>query len=419
MKRRTFLTGIAALPVALAATRFRTLAAFLDDRSSSSASMWIYLWDLLDEGYPEVLQRLKEHGLTSISVATAYHAGRFLEPHNPKRKVVFLEDGTVYFSPEPSLYDRIKPVPNSLVEQGHGLKEAKKNAEKMGMLTRSWVVCCHNTTLGTRYPDVACETVFGDKLYHNLCPSNDDVRKYISALVRDVALHGIDTIELEALQFQGYSHGYHHERDGIPLNGGMKFLLGLCFCPSCIKRASEAKVDIASVRKFTRTTLETHFANPSALGERYAGIDQLPADIFTPFLNWRMSVVGSFIEELADEIRATSVKLRPMVSLDPSAQRSVGVDARRVADATGGVLALGYFKDGAALRTPLASLQSQVAGRAITVGFQVGLPESGGKAEFLSRMSAAKELGISNFNFYNYGLIPYENLEWIKESLRD
>ena len=417
MKRRTFLTGIAALPVALTAARFQTLAALLADKPHTSASMWIYLWDLLDEGYPSVLERLKEHGLTSISIATAYHAGRFLEPHNPKRKVVFLEDGTVYFSPDPSLYDRIKPVPNSLVGQGHGLREARKNAEAMGFATRSWVVCCHNTTLGTRYPDIACETVFGDKLYHNLCPSNNDVRKYVSAIVRDVASHGVDAIELEALQFQGYSHGYHHERDGIPLNGGMKFLLGLCFCPSCIKRTTEAKVDIASVRAFTRTTLETHFADPSALGERYASMDQLPADIFTPFLNWRISVVGSLIEELADTVRPTSVKLRPMISLDPIAQRSVGVDPQRAGNATGGVLALGYVKDGAALRSPLASLQSQLAGKEITVGFQVGLPESGGKAEFLSRMVAARELGISSFNYYNYGFIPLENLDWIKESL--
>ena len=417
MKGRTFLTGIAALPVAHTAARFQTLAALLEGKHPLSASMWIYLWDLLDEGYPQVLQRLKEHGLTSISVATAYHAGRFLEPHNPKRKVVFLEDGTVYFSPEPSLYGRIKPIPNSLVEHGHGLREVRKNAEAMGLTTRSWVVCCHNTTLGTTYPDVTCETAFGDKLYHNLCPSNDDVRKYISAVVRDTASNGVDTIELEALQFQGYSHGYHHERDGIPLNGGMKFLLGLCFCPSCIKRATEAKVDIGSVRTFTRTTLETHFANPSLLGERYASIEQFPADIFAPFMDWRASVVGSLIEELADAVKQTSVKLRPMVSLDPIAQRSAGVDPQRAANATGGVLALGYVKDGPALRAPLASLQSQLAGKEITLGFQVGLPESGGKAEFISRMSIARELGISSFNYYNYGLIPYENLEWIKESL--
>jgi len=48
----------------------------------------------------------------------------------------------------------------------------------------------------------------------------------------------------------------------------------------------------------------------------------------------------------------------------------------------------------------------------------VGLPESGGKNEFVDRTRAARELGITSFNFYNYGLIPLENLGWIRESLR-
>jgi len=45
------------------------------------------------------------------------------------------------------------------------------------------------------------------------------------------------------------------------------------------------------------------------------------------------------------------------------------------------------------------------------------LPESGGKAEFLDRMKTARAMGITSFNFYNYGFIPLKNLEWIAESL--
>lgn len=188
--------------------------------------MWIYLWDLVDEGHEKVLRNLSENGLTSISLATAYHAGKFLAPHNPKRKVVFLEDGTVYFRPDPKMYGRIHPRINSLVKAGHGLEKAKKAADKFSFKTRAWVVCCHNTPLGMKYPDIASESAFGDKLYHNLCPSNDDVRRYIRSLVSDIASHGVDAIELEALQFQGYAHGYHHEREGIELNSAARFLWG-------------------------------------------------------------------------------------------------------------------------------------------------------------------------------------------------
>jgi hypothetical protein len=83
-----------------------------------------------------------------------------------------------------------------------------------------------------------------------------------------------------------------------------------------------------------------------------------------------------------------------------------------------GALALGYVKNGAALRPLLSGLLKEIAGKEITLGFQVGLPESGGKNEFVDRTRAAHELGITSFNFYNYGLIPLENLGWIRESLR-
>ena len=81
--------------------------------------MWAYLWDIVDEGYDNVFQILRDNGLTSISLATAYHAGKFLAPHNPNRKVVFLEDGTIYFNPKLSLYGRMRPIVNPLVREGH------------------------------------------------------------------------------------------------------------------------------------------------------------------------------------------------------------------------------------------------------------------------------------------------------------
>jgi hypothetical protein len=48
----------------------------------------------------------------------------------------------------------------------------------------------------------------------------------------------------------------------------------------------------------------------------------------------------------------------------------------------------------------------------------VGFPESGGRTEFLERVKTVRTLDIRSFNFYNYGLIPLENLAWIRESLQ-
>lgn len=424
MNRRDILRALAAVPFTglladrmLSDSPLSSLGAV--NGRSVSASMWAYLWDLVDDGYDVSLSRLKENGLTSVSLATAYHAGRFLAPHNPKRKIVFLEDGTVYFNPDPALYATVKPLVNGLVGQGQDLDVVRRECEKRGLETRAWVVCCHNTALGMRYPEITCETVFGDKLYHNLCPSNNDVRAYLRAMVKDIASHGVSVIELEAMQFQGYAHGFHHEREGIVLTPAIRFLLGICFCPSCRTRAAETGYSLEEVGAFVKKTLEAHFDDPSVAAERAAGMETLPAGLFGPLHAWRQTVVHSLAQELAEAAAATSVKLRPLVSLDPLTRLSVGMDAGKVAAVTGGILVPGYVRDGSALAGPLAHLQTIVGPREISVGFQVGLPESGGKAEFLSRMRTARQSGITSFNFYNYGFIPLRNLAWIKEGLDD
>jgi hypothetical protein len=395
-------------------TRSNLLARFAGP-PKLSASMWTYLWDIVDEGYDTVFRNLEENGLTSISLATAYHAGKFLEPHNPRRKVVFPEDGTVYFNPKQRLYGKIHPRVNSLVKAGHSLDQVRRSAEKWGMTTRAWVVCCHNTPLGTSHPEIASEDAFGDKLYHNLCPSNPDVRKYLRTLVADIAAHGVETIELEALQFQGYAHGFHHEREGIELTQAARALLGFCFCPSCLSGAKLVGCDLASLRTFTRQRLESYFSDPSSRNSNLNSMEQLPGELIEPFLEWRVSVVQSLLADLMTV--AHNVKLRQMTSIDPLARRIASVDVAASSRTAGGVLALGYVKDGASLREPLKALQLLVKDGEITLGLQLGLPESGGKAEFLDKMSVAKELGIRSFNFYNYGFVPLDNLKWIKETV--
>ncbi len=412
MNRRRFLAATAVIPTA--AWMSRADAAWLAP-SVRSASMWTYLWDIVDEGYDSPLQLMKQNGLTHVSLAAAYHAGRFLLPHNPRRKVYFLEDGTVYYAPTPSLYGTIKPIVNSYVKAGHSFTTVRRAAEKEGLGLNAWVVCCHNTPLGTAYPSIACVNAFGDPMPHNLCPSNTDLRRYLRGVVCDLAAQGAQRIELEAMQFQGFIHGVHHEREGIALTAAHRFLLGLCFCPACFER-SKGHVDLVPIQRYVRKTLEDHFAEPSP-DPALKNLSDLPQDLFQPFLTWRKDVVVSMAEELQESIAKGVTKLRPLITFDATAREMVGMDPARVSAVTGGVLMPGYVKNGKALRTPLGAMQDLVKNGQIIVGFQVGLPESGGKEEFLSRIETARDMGISDFNFYNYGFIPLENLAWIKQGV--
>jgi hypothetical protein len=68
------------------------------------SSIWMFAWDLRNEGADRVLGFASGLGLKAINIATSYHAGMFILPHNPKGKVYFPEDGVVYFHPETNLY---------------------------------------------------------------------------------------------------------------------------------------------------------------------------------------------------------------------------------------------------------------------------------------------------------------------------
>lgn len=71
--------------------------------------MFVYPWDIRDQGAGRVGERLVAARISSVAVATSYHPGKFLRPHAPRRRVWYPEDGAVYFRPDPALYGRLKP----------------------------------------------------------------------------------------------------------------------------------------------------------------------------------------------------------------------------------------------------------------------------------------------------------------------
>ena len=84
-------------------------------------SMWTYAWDILDLGFDTVLGELRDRaGVDCISLASSYHAGRFLQPRSPKRKAYFPEDGTIYFHPTPARWEgsAIKPKVAKVIVEG-------------------------------------------------------------------------------------------------------------------------------------------------------------------------------------------------------------------------------------------------------------------------------------------------------------
>ncbi|MBV8473766.1 MAG: hypothetical protein JO234_10145, partial [Hyphomicrobiales bacterium] len=147
------------------------------------ASMWTYPWDILDIGYQTVIEDLQHcAGVNCISLATSYHAGRFLQPRSPRRKAYFPEDGTIYFEPTPRRWEGlvIQPkVAEPIAPGGDVLGEMIRRRDAGGMKVSCWTVCLHNTRLGMLHPNAVTRNAFGDPNTYSLCPSHPDARAYV------------------------------------------------------------------------------------------------------------------------------------------------------------------------------------------------------------------------------------------------
>ena len=387
-------------------------------------SMWTYAWDLLDLGYDSVLGELRGRaGLTSISLASSYHAGRFLQPRSPKRKAYFPEDGTIYFRPTASRWEglAIQPkVADLIADGGDVLGELVRRRDAGGLSVCCWTVCLHNTRLGMLHPGAVTRNAFGDPNYYNLCPSNPDARAYVATLVADLThSYRPDVVELESPSFMGFAHEFHHEKDGVGLTAEDDFALSLCFCESCRARAAKAGVDTEAARKIVaqwiieaceRETPQPRF--PDFPAGRLDTFKPFPA--LHEFLHWRSEPVTSLIAE----IRARAHPASRVVLIDLAEGWLGGCDLPAVGKVCDGALlcvyALGPEEAAAVIRQGLEALGAE---KFLGAGFRLFNGEVGGAEGLTARVAACVEAGANALNFYNYGLIPAKRLDWIGQAV--
>lgn len=387
------------------------------------ASMWTYPWDVLDLSADAVVGELTAAGLDTISLATSYHAGRFLQPRSPVRKSYYPEDGTIYFQPTPGRWadNRIQPQVAVVVGQGDVLADLVRRRDAGGMRVSAWTVCLHNTRLGLTHPEAVTRNAFGDPNIFSLCPSHPDARTYVRTLVADLsATYKPDAIELESPAFMGFAHGYHHEKDGVGLTPEDDFLLSLCFCPACLDRAGKAGVDGAAARATVRRWIAEACERPVP-EPRWPDFPAAGLDVFRPFpeveafVRWRFEPVTSLLAELRDAADPAS----KLVLIDLKDGWLGGCDVAAAAEALDGVILCGYDMAPDAVFDLLAEGRATVGpDKLLGTGFRVFYPEMRGATDLADRAAAARRAGVESINFYNYGLIPKARLGWVAEACR-
>ena len=382
-------------------------------------SMWAYPWDLEDLGLDAAVGELTGLArVNTVSLATSYHAGRFLQPRSPVRKAYFPEDGTIYFKPDASRWDgvRIAPQVASIVERRDILRELIERREAGGMATSCWTVCLHNTRLGMRYPDVVTRNAFGDPNYYNLCPSHPDARAYVRALVADAShAYRPDAIELESPCFMGFAHEYHHEKDGVGLTAEDDFLMSLCFCDACLERARKAGVDgeraRQTVRRWIVETCERETPAP-----RWPNFPAAGLEVFRPFpevydyLMWRFEPVTSLVAEL----REAAAPQTKVYLIDLKDGWLGGCDLQAIGKVCDGAILCAYGMEAPEVEALMRQSRGALGpDKFLGAGFSLFPSQTPSPQALARRSQAALAGGAEGINYYNFGLIPRKRLEWI------
>jgi hypothetical protein len=384
------------------------------------AGLYTYAWDLDAEGYDAAVGRIAEAGFTAVNLATSYHAGKFILPHNPRRRVLFAEDGALYFQPDLSRYGRIQPRVHSLVTADTSpVGQLSAAVRQHGLDYVAWTVCLHNSWLGERYPDATMQTAFGDPLIHSLNPVHPDVREYLVAMIGDlVSQHEVAAIELESPGYMGFTHGYHHEIIGVHLDPVQETLLSISFAPVEIEGAAAVGIDAARLRQWVATLLDRCWNEgiPVHVDDEPApeAATLLADPEMVAYRQWQRAQVASLSAAVRDAIKAVSpqTEIRHFAAMnvgDPDA----GVDTALLE--TGDSVLTGYAAtpEAAAERmAPLAGLDMPKWGMVRAIQ-----PEVTDPAQIGPLVDAWRAQGVAGIDVYNYGLMPERTFRALGENL--
>jgi hypothetical protein len=387
----------------------------------SYRAIYAYAWDIAERGVGEMVAEVRALGVDTVTLAAAYHAGKFLRPRGRSGKVYFPEDGTAYFRFDPSRYGAIKPIANSLLDERDVLGEL---CEAAGVAANAWLVLLHNTRLGTLHPDVCVQNAFGDRYVYSLCPSAPEARAYAVALCADVTeRYSVAGVSLETPGFMPYAHGFHHDFALVRQNRWLEALLGLCFCPHCLAGAQVAGIDASGLRARVAGDIDAYLASdvdfPDDMAEAFWLADTQSDRELSAFLGWRCDVVTSLVRDIRAAVRKdATVAVIPSVARPTAGAWYEGTDLAAIAGVAGILEACFYEPSAERVRCDVFDLQRRLRGKGRIRGIlRPAFPDLKSRADLVAAATALRDAGIDEVAFYNYGHLRQASLTWIADAL--
>ena len=380
-----------------------------------------YAWDVAELAPREFLAEVKDLGLDTVSLAGAYHAGKFLRPHGRAGRVYFPEDGTICFHPDMARYGAVKPQTNSVVAERDVMREL---ADDPTIAATAWMVLLHNSRLGRLHPDLTVRNAFGDRYVYSLCPAAPDVREFAVALCRDVTdNYAVAGLSLETPGFLPFAHGYHHEFALVKTNPWLENALGLCFCDHCREGASRAGMDLdalqARVAAGIDSMLEPGIDLPADMASAFWLADVAGDAELAAFLRWRCDVVTSLVAEIRAAVRADAeIAVIPSVARPTAGAFYEGTDLAGLAAAGIVIEACVYEPDAGRAAADIWDIRRRIGPDALLRGIlRPAFPDLASRGALESAAAALRGAGAAGIGFYNYGHLRRESLALIPHAV--
>jgi hypothetical protein len=398
--------------------------------------MYVHPWDLVDEGAERVLHKLTDLGINVINIATTYHSGRYLLPHNPKRRIYYAEEGVVYFSPNMHFYrgTRLKPHKSEIFKDADVLRLLSEPSSRYGVEINGWTVALHNSLLGRTHPDAVITNLYGDKEFNHLCPNHPDARKYLMSLLTDLASsYDLHSITLESGSFPwGIQHGDHHEMFGVLMEPVLNELLSSCFCNYCVVRAKEWGIDLRKVRetgkKMVDTSLNFPVSESVSEDERLRSYHSLSVGVpqVLDLIRFKMLTTQEVVEDAKESIKRANPRVELHVMVQGVFSREVGVTSKssegvslsEVAKVADAINLITFVQEPQTVLYHVRWSKFEVGRTRLIASIRPNYPMAYTPANLLAQIENVFTAGADGIGFHSYGMTPLSQFTWIREGLK-
>jgi len=376
------------------------------------STIWTYPWDVQDGGTTHVMQTIRDLKLDAVSLATTYHSFDQIRPQLEGPKHLQVGTSAAYYPFDPDQFEgRIQPAAPEWIGTS-AWSEAVEAAQTNHLKVVAWTLFFHNSSQVSQHPDLAQIACTGDRSTHHLCPSQPEVVRYATALAADIANHpGISAVECESIAFGGHGHTHFHPKIGIKLGSGGNFLMSLCFCEACVAGGESRGIDVRTLQRAVLSRLEDTFrtGQPTSAAPESL-LDELPG--LRGFCSYREDTVTDLITQ------TSAAAQKPIRVIAMGNRHTSGLDPSAIASTVEAVECLCYTPNTERLRrqTQEAAEIVRSADR-IGIGIQAYPPATDSADHLVKSVAAVRESGASIVSFYNFGIMPPANLEWIPQAL--